>query len=123
MSEETSETPTPEPAGEAAPAPAAVPESAASALDIGSQAAAETPRVPATLRGRVEPDGTAIGTGRRKTAVARVRVRKGTGKIVVNDRPYENYFSVERHRLHIEAPLKATGVFGQVDVWVRATGG
>jgi|SRR5579872_851377 len=99
-------------------------EAAAPGLDIGSQATEQAaPRMPHIVRGRVEADGTAISTGRRKTAVARVRLRKGSGKITINDRPFENYFPVERHRLMIEAPLKATGVFGQVDVWVRATGG
>src|SRR6516225_3566803 len=110
----------------AAPAEsAAVETTAAPALDIGSEAAAaETaPRLPHTIRGKIEADGTAVSTGRRKTAVARVRVRKGTGKITINDRPFEEYFPVERHRLTIEAPLRATGVFGQVDIWVRATGG
>jgi small subunit ribosomal protein S9 len=80
-------------------------------------------RLPHTIRGKIEADGTAVSTGRRKTAVARVRVRKGTGKITINNRAFDDYFPVERHRLLIEAPLKATGVFGQVDVWVRATGG
>ena len=103
----------------AAPAPA----EAAPGLDIGSQTAAPEPRMPHTIRGKIEADGTAVSTGRRKTAVARVRVRKGTGKITINDRPFEEYFPVERHRLTIEAPLRATGVYGQVDVWVRATGG
>jgi len=98
----------------------------AGGLDIGSQAegtAEPVVRLPNTLRGKIEPDGTAVSTGRRKTAVARVRVKKGTGKVTVNGRAFEDYFPVERHRLLIEAPLKATGVFGQVDVWVRATGG
>ena len=45
------------------------------------------------------------------------------GKITINGREFEDYFPVERHRLLIEAPLKATGVYGQYDVWVRATGG
>ena len=95
----------------------------AGTLDIGSQPAQPATRMPHTIRGKIEADGTAVSTGRRKTAVARVRVRKGTGKITINDRPFEEYFPVERHRLIIEAPLRATGVFGQVDVWVRATGG
>jgi small subunit ribosomal protein S9 len=98
----------------------------AGGLDIGSaapEAAAPVIRLPATIRGKIESDGTAVSTGRRKTAVARVRVKKGTGKVTVNGRAFEDYFPVERHRLLIEAPLKATGVYGQVDVWVRATGG
>jgi small subunit ribosomal protein S9 len=102
---------------------AAAPAEAAAGLDIGSQTAAPEPRMPRTVRGKIEADGTAVSTGRRKTAVARVRVRKGTGKITINNRPFEEYFPVERHRLTIEAPLRATGVYGQVDVWVRATGG
>jgi len=112
---------TPEPVAEAA-APVA---ETATTLDIGSQSQPAQPetRMPHTIRGKIEADGTAVSTGRRKTAVARVRVRKGTGKITINDRPFEEYFPVERHRLIIEAPLRATGVFGQVDVWVRATGG
>ena len=97
----------------------------AGGLDIGSAAPEAVPvvRLPHTLRGKIEPDGTAVSTGRRKTAVARVRVKKGTGKVTVNGRAFDDYFPVERHRLLIEAPLKATGVYGQVDVWVRATGG
>ncbi|MBI3861757.1 MAG: 30S ribosomal protein S9 [Planctomycetia bacterium] len=114
-------TPTP---AETTPGPAAEP-SVAEGLDIGSQApeAAAEPRLPHIVRGRIEADGTAVSTGRRKTAVARVRVRKGNGKITVNGREFEDYFPVERHRLLIEAPLKATGVYGQVDIWVRANGG
>lgn len=118
----TGETPAAQSAsGETAPG-----DTLAEGLNIGSQAegAAEPAvRLPNTLRGKIEPDGTAVSTGRRKTAVARVRVKKGTGKVTVNGRAFEDYFPVERHRLLIEAPLKATGVFGQVDVWVRATGG
>ncbi len=40
-----------------------------------------------------------LGTGRRKTAIARVRLASGTGKIVVNGRPLENYFPVETQRV------------------------
>jgi small subunit ribosomal protein S9 len=116
-----------QPASPAEPEAAAPVESAADApvLEIGSQAPEAEPvvRLPHTIRGKIEADGTAVSTGRRKTAVARVRVRKGSGKITINNRAFEDYFPVERHRLLIEAPLKATGVFGQVDVWVRATGG
>lgn len=92
-------------------------------LNIGSEPAVPEIRLPRTIRGKIEADGTAVSTGRRKTAVARVRVKKGTGKITVNQRAFEEYFPVERHRLMIEAPLRATGVFGQVDVWIRTNGG
>jgi small subunit ribosomal protein S9 len=122
----TGETPDVHPASaESAPVAGTTGDALAGGLDIGSQSEAAAPvvRLPHTLRGKIEPDGTAVSTGRRKTAVARVRVKKGTGKVTVNGRAFDEYFPVERHRLLIEAPLKATGVFGQVDVWVRATGG
>src|SRR5689334_17426867 len=68
-------------------------------LDIGSQAAAEgTAAEPAVvnLRGKIMPDGSAVATGRRKTAVARVRLKlKGSGKIQVNERSFEEFFPVE----------------------------
>lgn len=95
----------------------------AAGLDIGSGAVEPQVRLPSMIRGKVDKQGTALGTGRRKTAVARVRLRKGNGTITVNDRSFEEYFPVERQRLIIEAPLKATGLFGKVDVWVRASGG
>jgi len=112
-------------AAEAPAAEEAAP-SVLSGLELGSTAAApEEPaiRLPTTIRGRVDKDGTAMGTGRRKTAVARVRLKKGKGQITVNDRPFEEYFPVERQRLMIQAPLEATEMLGKVDISVRATGG
>jgi small subunit ribosomal protein S9 len=94
------------------------------ALAIGSRAAEEAvPITAAMLRGRVDRFGVAIGTGRRKTAVARVRIRDGKGNISINDRPLEEYFPVERYRHMILAPLRAVGLEGQVDVWARVEGG
>jgi small subunit ribosomal protein S9 len=95
----------------------------AAGLVIGSAVPEAGPRLPTTIRGRIDKHGTAMGTGRRKTAVARVRLRKGNGTIVVNDRPFEEYFPVERQRLMIQAPLTATGMLGKVDITVRAAGG
>jgi small subunit ribosomal protein S9 len=63
------------------------------------------------------------GTGRRKTAVARVRLYPGTGDIVINDKPLEEYFVREVDRLHIRAPLRATNVLGQFNVMVKVKGG
>lgn len=63
------------------------------------------------------------GTGRRKTAVARVRLRDGSGKIEINGRPVEGYFSEERDRNQVFAALKVTEMTGRVDVFVNATGG
>ena len=52
------------------------------------------------------------GTGRRKTAVARVRLASGTGKILVNGRPFENYFPTESLRVVATQPLAVTGMAG-----------
>jgi small subunit ribosomal protein S9 len=64
-----------------------------------------------------------IGTGRRKTAVARVRLASGSGKIVINGRPFENYFPVETLRAAASQPLTVTGTTGKYDVQVTVTGG
>jgi len=63
------------------------------------------------------------GTGRRKTAIARVRLASGTGKITVNGRPFENYFPVETLRSTAAQPLTVTGNAEKFDVRVIVTGG
>jgi small subunit ribosomal protein S9 len=63
------------------------------------------------------------GTGRRKSAVARVRLRSGSGKFEVNKRPLEKFFTEDRDRMDAVAPLKATETFGKVDVFVNVRGG
>jgi small subunit ribosomal protein S9 len=64
-----------------------------------------------------------LGTGRRKTAVARVRMAVGSGKIVVNGRPFENYFSTEAHRVTVTEPLTVTETTTKYDVQVSVAGG
>ncbi|HEU0039772.1 MAG TPA: 30S ribosomal protein S9 [Verrucomicrobiae bacterium] len=64
-----------------------------------------------------------LGTGRRKTAIARVRLASGTGKITVNGRPFENYFPVETLRGMAAQPLTVTGTAGKLDVRVKVCGG
>ena len=63
------------------------------------------------------------GTGRRKSAVARVRIRPGTGVIRVNGRDVEDYFPRECHQLAIKEPLRITHNQGRYDVWIGAKGG
>jgi len=65
----------------------------------------------------------ALATGRRKTSVAQVRLLPGTGKIIVNGRPFEDYFPIETHRQEIIKPLQVTNTLGKFDVVVRASGG
>ena len=62
------------------------------------------------------------GTGRRKTAVARVRIRDGSGQYIVNDLPLDEYFVEEPHRNDARAPLVATDQAGRIDVFVNVQG-
>jgi small subunit ribosomal protein S9 len=62
------------------------------------------------------------GTGRRKTAVARVRIREGTGQIQVNGRALDEYFEVETWQNDVRAPLMATEMAGRLDVFVNVGG-
>ncbi|MBX7218966.1 MAG: 30S ribosomal protein S9 [Blastocatellia bacterium] len=63
------------------------------------------------------------GTGRRKTAIARVFLRPGDGKIVVNKRQFENYFPNETHRMVIRQPLQLTDTGNKFDLYVTVVGG
>jgi small subunit ribosomal protein S9 len=64
-----------------------------------------------------------LGTGRRKTAVARVRLAPGTGKFLVNGRPFENYFPTETLRMVVNQPLVVTAMAGKFDIRVNVEGG
>jgi small subunit ribosomal protein S9 len=64
-----------------------------------------------------------LATGRRKTSVARVRLRKGSGKIFVNDRAYEKYFDNEIQRSEVLVPLEVTRTRGKYDVLAKLQGG
>ncbi|MFP4054763.1 MAG: 30S ribosomal protein S9, partial [Phycisphaerae bacterium] len=63
------------------------------------------------------------GTGRRKKSIARVRIRPGTGEFIVNKRKADDYFTEERDRGDIVAPLQAAGMAGRWDVFVNVQGG
>lgn len=88
-----------------------------------SQAPPPAPQAAPIVRGKLDRAGVAWGTGRRKTAVARVRVKLGNGKFLVNGRTVEEYFRIERDRQAVEAPLRATNRYGSVDVLVNVSGG
>ena len=62
-------------------------------------------------------------TGRRKTSVARVWIRPGAGRIVVNRRAFEDYFPRETLRMIIAQPLEVTSTIGQFDIFVTVGGG
>ena len=68
-------------------------------------------------------DPTALGTGRRKEAVARVRVTPGSGEFALNGRSLEDYFPSRAQRMIVTAPLRATGREREFDVVARIEGG
>lgn len=91
---------------------------------------AETPApAPAATAPAAATDGPAVkqtyiwGTGRRKSAVARVRVAPGSGKIEINGRTLNDYFAGERDRKAIFGPLEVTNTGGKMDVLVNTSGG
>jgi len=68
------------------------------------------------------PAGVFLGTGRRKTAVARVRLVRGHGAFTVNGRDVKEYFVVDRQREAALAPLRTTKALGSFDVQVNVQG-
>jgi small subunit ribosomal protein S9 len=64
-----------------------------------------------------------LGTGRRKTAVARVRLMEGSGQITINGRPVEVYFTEEKDRNAVYGPLTLTDMRNRLDAFVRVQGG
>src|SRR5207244_5062355 len=64
-----------------------------------------------------------MGTGRRKTSVARVRLAEGSGKIVINGRTVEDFFTEDKDRNAVFAPLDATEMRTRLDVTIHCHGG
>ncbi|MSQ94535.1 MAG: 30S ribosomal protein S9 [Gemmataceae bacterium] len=64
-----------------------------------------------------------LGTGRRKTSVARVRMYDGSGKLTINGRSLESYFTEPKDRNAVLAALKLTEMINKVDVVIRTNGG
>ncbi|HEY7311568.1 MAG TPA: 30S ribosomal protein S9 [Gemmataceae bacterium] len=64
-----------------------------------------------------------LGTGRRKTSVARVRLSEGSGQIVINDRGLDEYFTEAKDRNAVTGPLEITEMRNRLDVSVKVQGG
>ncbi len=64
-----------------------------------------------------------IATGKRKTAIARVRLQAGTGMVMVNKKPVEHYMDRDSSKMVIFQPLVLTGTYGKLDVHVNVLGG
>ncbi len=63
------------------------------------------------------------GTGKRKNSVARTRLYKGNGQILINERPYEEYFPRATLQMIIRQPLNLTRLLGKLDIKVNVDGG
>ena len=63
------------------------------------------------------------GTGRRKTATARVFLRPGTGRISINNRTLENFFARETARMMVRQPLELTDILEKFDIMITVAGG
>ena len=108
---------------EQAPSTADSEASSAGAVTLGGEATAtaetKTRQAPAVPQGQHY----FWGTGRRKSAVARVRIRPGEGRILINKRDVEDYFRHEDDRNAVHAPLVAAGMAKSWDIWANVTGG
>ena len=93
-----------------------------SLADLGQQPRAAEPEAPRYEK-KIDAQGRAYATGKRKDAVARVWLRPGPGKIVVNERAIEVYFARPVLRMIIEQPLQVANRKGQYDVVVTVAGG
>lgn len=93
-------------------------------LEIGAGAEPTIdPNYVPVVRGKIDRFGVAMGTGRRKSSVARVRVKEGSGKVTVNGKELTEYFRIERDQQMVLAPLKMLGKESSHDVSVRVNGG
>jgi small subunit ribosomal protein S9 len=93
-----------------------------SLADLGQEAAPAAPEAPKHER-KVDAQGRAYATGKRKDAVARVWIKPGPGQIVVNERPVERYFARPVLRMILQQPLHVANRAGQFDVTVTVAGG
>ncbi len=91
-------------------------------LEQLSQLKTASPEAPQYVK-KVDKQGRAYATGKRKDAVARVWIKPGSGKIIVNTRAFEVYFARPVLRMMIQQPLVAAARLGQYDIICTVAGG
>lgn len=79
--------------------------------------------MPTTTKKKANGKDDSLGTGRRKSSVARVRIRAGEGQILINKRPLDEYFKIQQDRNAVTAPLDHAERRSDVDVHIRVHGG
>jgi len=95
-------------------------------LDTSLTAVKEAPVAqvrPLAEAAKPDAGGYIWGTGRRKSAIARVRIKPGDGKFLIKGKEVTDFFSEPQHQAQCLAPLKATGMEGKLDIFVTTTGG
>lgn len=91
-------------------------------VEVAEQAPESQPKV--TPNPRSEPkSGYWWGTGRRKSSVARVRIKPGSGKLFINKKQLDEYFRREQDRKAVMAPLKAVNAEKLFDIFINVKGG
>ncbi|MEQ1954783.1 30S ribosomal protein S9 [Mesorhizobium sp. CN2-181] len=93
-----------------------------SLADLGTVAATAQPAAPSYVQ-KLDKQGRAYATGKRKDAIARVWVKPGSGKIIVNDKEFAAYFARPVLQMILQQPIVATNRGGQFDVVATVTGG
>ena len=93
-----------------------------SLADLGTATAAAEPAAPVHVQ-KLDKQGRAYATGKRKNAIARVWVKPGSGKIVVNDKEFAAYFARPVLQMILRQPIVATNRDGQFDIIATVIGG
>jgi small subunit ribosomal protein S9 len=93
-----------------------------SLADLGQSAQPAAPEAPKHVQ-KLDAQGRAYATGKRKDAVARVWIKPGSGNIVINDRPVDVYFARPVLRMILQQPLQVVNRDGQYDITVSVMGG
>jgi small subunit ribosomal protein S9 len=97
-------------------------ETLSSLQDLKGATGSPQPDAPVHVQ-KLDKNGRAYATGKRKDAVARVWIKPGSGKIEINGKPYETYFARPVLRMIVQQPLGITSRVGQYDLLVNVTGG
>lgn len=93
-----------------------------SLADLGTVAAGTQPAAPVHVQ-KLDKQGRAYATGKRKNAIARVWVKPGSGKIIVNDKEFGAYFARPVLQMILQQPIVATNRNGQFDIIATVVGG
>ena len=93
-----------------------------SLAELGQATAAEQPAAPVHVQ-KLDKHGRAYATGKRKDAIARVWVKPGSGKIIVNDKSFEAYFARPVLQMILQQPIVAANRNGQYDIVATVAGG